>query len=253
MNAYDIYMYENDPIFPVLAFFIEQSQSPWKEKFISQIGTTVTFLPGALDENDPWFINKLKSTFPYTIDSTQLQCARNTILLEEQENNEIRETKRVLLNSLYPNQINDFFILTIPEFMKDAGKTVPCDWPLSEIVLFLWKNDIPTGGWDVTDEGQCSIGITITNYANIDFDDMPEEEFREGLQNLLNKVNNLITSMYVRINHFIEFDLKDIHQVYTDLGLTFPDGSTAFQGGLIPYYGEAQGENSKYNKIFRVV
>jgi hypothetical protein len=36
----------------------------------------------------------------------------------------------------------------------------------------------------------------------------------------------------------IDFKLSDIKKIYHSLGLTFPDHNDAFQGSLIPYYGD---------------
>ena len=47
--------------------------------------------------------------------------------------------KERLLKSVAPHQVNDFFFLTIPRGHPDAGKEVPVDWPLCNMIKYFWE------------------------------------------------------------------------------------------------------------------
>lgn len=56
--------------------------------------------------------------------------------------------KKRLGESIYPTQGNDFFFLTIPKGHPKAGKEVPVDYKLRNIVLYFWEQGLITLGWD---------------------------------------------------------------------------------------------------------
>lgn len=59
MYAYDLYILENDPILPVVDFFINESRPKYREEFLSQLNNPVCFFKDALKEDDPYYLNKL--------------------------------------------------------------------------------------------------------------------------------------------------------------------------------------------------
>ena len=56
--------------------------------------------------------------------------------------------KERLEESVYPGQENDFFFLTIPKGFPDAGREVPVDYKLSNLVSYFWNHGFITYGWD---------------------------------------------------------------------------------------------------------
>ena len=53
-----------------------------------------------------------------------------------------------LENSIYKGQLNDFYFLTLPEGNPDAGIEAPVDYKLKELVLYFWKHNFITYGWN---------------------------------------------------------------------------------------------------------
>ena len=58
-----------------------------------------------------------------------------------------------LKKSVYPTQGNDFYFITIPQGHPDAGKEIPVDYQLKNIVLYFWDKGLITLGWDQGWEG----------------------------------------------------------------------------------------------------
>lgn len=56
--------------------------------------------------------------------------------------------KEKLAESVYPTQGRDFFFLTIPDKHPDAGRLVPVDYQLRNLILYFWNNGLITMGWD---------------------------------------------------------------------------------------------------------
>lgn len=50
--------------------------------------------------------------------------------------------------SIYPTQGNDFYFLTIPQGHQDAGREIPVDYQLKNLVLYFWNQGLITLGWD---------------------------------------------------------------------------------------------------------
>lgn len=55
--------------------------------------------------------------------------------------------KERLCKSIYPNQMNDFFFLTIPKGHPNEGREITVDYKLINIIVYFWNNDFITCGW----------------------------------------------------------------------------------------------------------
>lgn len=84
----------------------------------------------------------------YEIDGNKLKKISKKKYLEKTGNKEKNIDK--LKKSLYPWQVSNYVILTYPKsFPSDIkGRDVPVDYILSNLVKYLWKKKIITGGWD---------------------------------------------------------------------------------------------------------
>ena len=56
--------------------------------------------------------------------------------------------KERLLNSVHPWQARDFYFLTLPKNHPNAGREVPVDYLLKNIVKYFWDHKLITLGWD---------------------------------------------------------------------------------------------------------
>lgn len=227
MDAYVLSKYQNDE---VMNFFIEYSLN--KEKFISEIDKDFLILSEEIkDRNDFW---KLKATFPHNIvvendpgKSKFLMDLRQKILMKEHRDPVKRNTKIQLLGTIYPNQTNDFFILRIPDFMKNSGKMVPVDWELKGLVLHLWENGFPTSGWDAYKEENTA----FINCAFDEFKDFDEEDPKYNMKDFYDRLKKF-SGKY----DFISMKYTDLQNIYKYFSLDFPDHNKALKGGLIPYW-----------------
>jgi len=225
MDAYLLSKYQDDEI---ISFFIEYSLD--KEGFISKIDKDFLVKPGEIDE-----LWKLKATFPYNIvveddpaESKRLMERRKDILSREHKDPVIINTKIQLLGTIYPNQINDFFILEIPLFMKNAGQHVPVDWELKELVLYLWKNGFPADGWDASQQDNSAF-ITVSFVEFCDFNE--EEPFTKKMKEFYDKLQRFQGNY-----EFIDMKYTDLQKIHKYYSLKFPDHSKALKGGLIPFW-----------------
>ena len=56
---------------------------------------------------------------------------------------------KLLHQSVYPYQINDYILLRIPKWLiKNTKKYIPADYQLANLIKFLWKNKIITFHWN---------------------------------------------------------------------------------------------------------
>jgi hypothetical protein len=67
--------------------------------------------------------------------------------------------KKRLRNSVEPHQSHDFFFLTIPKGHPDAGKEVPVDEHLKNIILYFWKHGFITTGSDQGNDFRCPTSL----------------------------------------------------------------------------------------------
>lgn len=56
--------------------------------------------------------------------------------------------KKRLKKSLYSHQGRDFFFLTIPKGHPNAGREIPVDYQLRNLVVYFWGRGFITMGWD---------------------------------------------------------------------------------------------------------
>ena len=92
--------------------------------------------------------------------------------------------KKRLLESIYPNQGNDFFFLTIPSGHPNAGKEVPVDWKLCNIIKFFWNNGLITMGWH---QGSEYLDCFETAFISFDKKTIDSKNTIRILNNILKK------------------------------------------------------------------
>lgn len=80
-------------------------------------------------------------------------------------NMDIEKIKERLANSFWPYQIRDFYFLTIPEGYPNAGKEVPIDYLLKNLILFFWDKGFITMG---TDQGDKNRDDELLGFISID-------------------------------------------------------------------------------------
>lgn len=150
-----------------------------------------------------------------------------------------------LMNSVYPYQINDYYLLKLP----NSKKYVPCDAPLKNIIPFLWKNKIHTEGWDAFDDvfggfitfkhktsdkkDSWTILKNLINPRHIMFHDhinFPIPSMGDWTINILKKHPNKI---HVNDDHYgyaLTFTEKTLKLLHKQLKLPYPDTSDALLG-----------------------
>jgi len=73
--------------------------------------------------------------------------------------------RKKLDESIYPQQANDFILRKIPDLHPNAGKNVPIDFYLTNIVTYFWDKGYITVGWDQGwDFGDCAQPCFINFY-----------------------------------------------------------------------------------------
>jgi hypothetical protein len=127
--------------------------------------------------------------------------------------------------TIYPNQVNDYQILQIPDYFKiNANEYVPIDIELVNIIKYLWNNKIETVGCD---QGYSKNSITYTAFIRIRLDehsnnfifnkfnknDIVCTEEQNNFELLLNKFHFDITKGYLSMM----FYHKNINLFYETL------------------------------------
>jgi hypothetical protein len=150
--------------------------------------------------------------------------------------------RRKLMKSVYPTQYKDFSFLRIPKhfyqngalFKKSAGKYVPVDYLLKNIVLCLWSNQIETYGWDQ------SRPEAIKSQGFITF--KPINENKEKIFKLFGKKNisNQKTNDKIFFEDCGNFMAISFHHnmlpwIHNKLNINIPDHSEAYPGNLIDF------------------
>ena len=87
-----------------------------------------------------------------------------------------------LQESIYPHQVNDFFFLTIPPGHPDAGREVPVDYKLRNIVLYFWDKGLITLGWN---QGYDEAGIFQDGFISFAKKDINSNDTLNILKKLL--------------------------------------------------------------------
>ena len=179
-----------------------------------------------------------------------------------------------LQESIAPHQGNDFFFLTIPPGHPDAGREVPVDYKLRNIILYFWDKGLITLGWDqgydesgFFQDGFISFAkkdINSNNTLNI-LKNLLKEKF--GNKNIIIKNWNYVWSSeeeakkgIIKLNRFsnkffknnphkilledqhnfvaISFAPNMIPEIHNKLNIEMPNYNKRLPGGLIPYVNE---------------
>lgn len=176
--------------------------------------------------------------------------------------------KRKLNQSVYPTQCNYFAFLKIPKhfyqnhlcqnhkiFKNQAGKYVPCDFMLKNIVIKLWEYDIQTYGWDQSYQNANKIGAFI-NFESSKLN-------KEKIINLFGKesFSNKKFSKKIYFQDFgnfmnITFHHNMIELMHNKLNIPIPNIEEAYPGNLIDWKLDKNGKNilfssNKYKKIMK--
>lgn len=163
---------------------------------------------------------------------------------------------KLLHQSVYPYQINDYILLKIPKWLiKNTKKYIPADYQLSNLIKFLWKKKIITFHWNQPKNKFGGIG-SIDCYKNTfngeDVVDIFIELFGEYDINIiiydfklfpsLKKINidtfikkypnRIIIIVFPEYIH-IEFLQKKLEWIHKKLNIPIPKKSDSSKGGII--------------------
>ena len=163
---------------------------------------------------------------------------------------------KLLHQSVYPYQINDYILLKIPKWLiKNTKKYIPADYQLSNLIKFLWKKKIITFHWNQPKNNFGGIG-SIDCYKNTfngeDVVDIFIELFGEYDCNItiydfklfpsLKKIsidtfikkypNRIIIIVFPEYIH-IEFLQKKLEWIHKKLNIPIPKKSDSSKGGII--------------------
>lgn len=185
--------------------------------------------------------------------------------------------KKRLNKSLYPHQRRDFFFLIIPDGYPDAGREIPVDYLLRNLVVYFWNKGLITKGWDQGDWMQAGFITfsekTIKNEDTLKFlRDLLYDKFGRNnvvvYDNRYNvwktkedaiagvKYNKENTHLFfdihpekLRINaevNYIAINFKNSYlpKIYEKLGLDFYPFNERCPGALIPYVVDKSSERS---------
>jgi len=155
----------------------------------------------------------------------------NKLRLKEMKNYNLYKLRKRLLLSVYPDQNTDFFFLTLPKNFKNSGQEVPVDWMLKDLVLYLWKHNIFTGGWGEK-EATDTYFITCNRFNQKDYksNKIKDLKYHNHIKDLFKHIpeitidNDLLSS--------INFHKKDLNIICKKLGLPKPSHKGAFKGNL---------------------
>lgn len=177
-----------------------------------------------------------------------------------------------LQKSLNPSQGSDFYFLTIPEGHPDAGRDVPIDYKLKNLVLYFWKNGYITQGLDqgYQDANIVSPAFIIFTRQDISGNDtvtrlaklfkkkfgnnrivinnrsiskgLTNEEIikgiKEGIQWQDNFLKNNPNKILINVtSHNVEINFKSdmILEIHKKLKLKIPLKENSYPGGLVLY------------------
>lgn len=117
---------------------------------------------------------------------------------------------RLLKNSIYPNQGNNYIMLKYPKWYGDIRlnlinnsisniRNVSCDYKLVNIIKFLWKNKIRASGWDQPPEK----GISPTTGNNSGFITVDKDihDNSDHFDKMLNFLNKYLYEYIIFIDH----------------------------------------------------
>ena len=164
---------------------------------------------------------------------------------------------KLLHQSEYPYQINDYILLTIPKFLKIMlnlkKRYIPADYQLANLIKFLWKKKIIMFHWNQpknkfggigsiqfennTFDGKNVIDIIIelfgeNNIIIYDYIKNPSlKEFKQG--ELVKKYPNKIVIFVFPEYIYIEFLQKKLEWIHKKLNIPIPKKSDSSKGGII--------------------
>ena len=160
---------------------------------------------------------------------------------------------KLLHQSVYPYQINDYILLRNPKWLigKSKKKYIPADYQLANLIKFLWKKKIITFHWnqpknkfggigsidcykgeDVVDIfiklfGEYEINITIYDFKL--FPSLKKINIETFIKKYPNRIIIIVFPEYIHI----EFLQKKLEWIYKKLNITIPKKSDSSKGGII--------------------
>ena len=162
---------------------------------------------------------------------------------------------KLLHQSVYPYQINDYILLRIPKWLiqKSKKKYIPADYQLANLIKFLWKKKMIMFNWNQpknkfggigsiqfennTFDGKNVIDIIIelfreNNIIIYDYIKNPSvKEFKQG--ELVKKYPNKIVIFVFPEYIYIQFLQKKLEWIHKKLNITIPKKSDSSKGGII--------------------
>jgi len=151
---------------------------------------------------------------------------------------------KLLHESVYPYQINDYILLTIPKWLNQTNKKyVPADYQLANLIEYLWKKKIILFHWNQPKNKFGGVG-SIDCYKNTLYGknviDIFIELFGENdiiiydhvkkldtfIEKNPNKIVILVFPKYIQIR-FLQKKLEWIHK---KLHITIPKKSESLKG-----------------------
>ena len=158
---------------------------------------------------------------------------------------------KLLHQSVYAGQINDYILLRIPKWLKIRlnlkKKYIPADYQLANLIKFLWKKKIIMGNWNqpknkfgdigsIQFENKNVIDIIIELFGEnniiINYIKNPSlEKFTQGplIKKNPNKIVIFVFPEYI----YIEFLQKKLEWIHKKLNITIPKKSDSSKGGII--------------------
>ena len=162
---------------------------------------------------------------------------------------------KLLHQSVYAGQINDYILLRIPKWLirKSKKKYIPADYQLANLIKFLWKKKMIMFNWNQpknkfggigsiqfennTFDGKNVIDIIIVelfgeNNIIINYIKNPSlEKFTQGplIKKNPNKIVIFVFPEYI----YIEFLQKKLEWIHKKLNIPIPKKSDSSKGGII--------------------
>ena len=163
---------------------------------------------------------------------------------------------KLLHQSVYPYQINNYILLRIPKWLiKNTKKYIPADYQLANLIKFLWKKKIITFHWnqpknkfggigsidcykntlnreDVVDIfielfGEYDINITIYDFKL--FPSLKKINIETFIKKYPNRIIIIVFPEYIHI----EFLQKKLEWIHKKLNIPIPKKSDSLKGGII--------------------
>ena len=162
---------------------------------------------------------------------------------------------KLLHQSVYPYQINDYILLRVPKWLigKSKKKYIPADYQFANLIKFLWKKKIIMFNWNQpknkfggigsiqfennTFDGKNVIDIIIELFGEnniIIYDYIKNPSLKEyECGTLVKKYPNKIVIFVFPEYIYIEFLQKKLEWIHKKLNITIPKKSDSSKGGII--------------------